>query len=487
MREEFLNLEPEKTMEFFYDISQIPRGSGKEEEISKYLVEFAKDRNLFYKRDRFNNVLIKKPASKGRETHTGVVLQGHVDMVWEKNSDTNFDFESQPLDLYIDGDFIKAKGTTLGADNGIGVAMALAVLDSKDLDHPMIEAVFTVDEERGLTGALNFDGSLIEGKILINLDSEDDDEILTSCAGGIRINHHIELAREKNKELDKRQIFEIKITGLSGGHSGMDINKGRANANRLMGRLLYAIQDEMEANIISISGGSKDNAIPREAFCTLAVDRSENENFEIIIKEFQRAFHNEYRKADSGIQVTAKTAGEPTDVMMTTETTKQIIAMLLSVPNGVMSMSEDIEGMPVSSSNVGVVETTEDETVISIAARSSFSSKKEEIIAINKAISDQMGSSIEFTGDYPGWSYAETSPVRDLATNVYKKIFGEEPKIVAVHAGIECGIFGEKIPGLDMISIGPNIVDVHSPREKLSISSTQKTWKFLTGILKEVR
>ena len=287
MRETFANLKSRKVMEFFYDISQIPRGSGNEIKISQYLETFAKDRGLFYIRYKNNNVMIRKPASAGKEDIPGVILQSHMDMVCEKNRDTVFNFENDSIDIYVEGDFIKAKGTTLGADNGIGVAMTLAVLDSNSIAHPQIEGIFTVDEERGLTGAMEFDATEVTGKTLINLDSEEDDEILTSCAGGVRINHALKYKRVKRPS--DTVCADIVLKGLQGGHSGMDITKGRANANRLLGRVLYAASREMKMNIVDISGGSKDNAIPREAFCRLTLEKGEKENLEIIRKSGLKA------------------------------------------------------------------------------------------------------------------------------------------------------------------------------------------------------
>lgn len=485
MREEFAQLKPEKVIEFFYDISQIPRGSGNEDKISEYLESFAKDRALFCIKYKNNNILIRKPASPGKEDVPGVILQSHMDMVCEKNNDTDFDFDKEPLNIYIDEDFVKAKGTTLGADNGIGVAMTLAVLDSKEIAHPQVEAIFTVDEERGLTGAMEFDVSEITGKTLINLDSEEDDEILTSCAGGVRINHSFKY--KKIKRPKDTVCADILLTGLQGGHSGMDIAKGRANANRLLGRVLFAASREMEMNLVEISGGSKDNAIPREASCRITLEKAEKENLELIVKEHQRYFAKEFKGPESSIKLDIKHVDSKCDKVIDDESTNKIISAILLIPNGVISMSNEIENMPVSSANIGVIETKDDEVVISIAARSSVASKKEEIISINRALSSQFETHISFHGDYPGWSYAEESPLRDTAQRVYKELFNQEAKIVAVHAGVECGIFGEKIPGLDMISIGPNIFDVHSPDERLSISSTEKTWKFLTELLEEIK
>lgn len=484
MRELFEGLEPGKVMAFFYDISQIPRGSGHELKISNYLVNFAKERGLECHQDRLNNVWIRKEAHESKKDRPAVILQGHMDMVWEKNNDTVFDFIKQPLDLYVEDDYIKARGTTLGADNGIAVAMIMAVLDDETLELPCIEGVFTVDEERGLTGALGFDASDLKGQILINLDSEDDDEILTSCAGGVRLNYHLPVRPDRKKR--EGRFCRVSVKGLLGGHSGMDINKGRANANHLLGRLLYSIHEEMDMAIVSVEGGSKDNAIPREAQAVLLVEKAEMENLELTIKAFDRYMSNEYAICDPQIDFGLEWLLEEKFDILDQESTDGIIGLLLTIPNGVVSMSEDLEGMPVSSQNLGVVTFQNGEVQFSVAARSSSISKKEELVAMNMTLGKRFGASMEQTGDYPGWSYAKESPLRELAISVYENRFGEKPKTVAIHAGVECGIFGDKMPGLDMISIGPNIYDVHSPRERLSISSTNKLWEFLMDLLQKI-
>lgn len=484
MRETFEQLEPGKVLSYFYDISQIPRGSGRERDISRYLASFAKERGLEHHRDELDNVWIRREAHESKKDHPTVILQGHMDMVWEKNRDTDFNFLKEPIALHVDGDYIKAQGTTLGADNGIGVAMILAVLDDESLELPCIEGVFTADEERGLAGALGFDASPLKGRILINLDSEEDDEILTSCAGGVRINYHLPV--EKGSKKKKGLVCRLSIGGLLGGHSGMDIDRGRANANHLLGRLLHAIHEEMEMGIITVHGGSKDNAIPREAEAVLFVEAEETENLELILKSYRRYYKNEYEGNDPDIHIGMEWLDEGYGEVLDEGSTKKIIALLLSIPNGVMSVSQDLNGMPVSSQNLGVVETQDGEVRFSIAARSSVLSKKEELLAMNESLGRQMGAKMERTGDYPGWSYAKESPVRDLAVSVYTRLFGNPPKTISIHAGVECGIFGDKIPGLDMISIGPNMYDVHSPRERLSISSTERVWLFLLEILKSL-
>lgn len=484
MRELFESLEPRKAMTFFYEISQIPRGSGHELEISRYLEKFAKERGLKHHKDPLNNVWIRKEAHPEKKDRPGVILQGHMDMVWEKNQDRVFDFLKEPIPLVLEGDILRADGTTLGADNGIGVALALALLDDTTHKLPLLEGVFTVDEERGLTGALAFDATPLKGRILINLDSEDDDEILTSCAGGVRINYHMPVERKALPEGMLR--CKITVEGLKGGHSGMDINKGRGNANHLMGRVLYALNEEMQIALEDVHGGAKDNAIPRESYTLLYAESGERENLELTVQSFQRKASKEYAKNDEEIRIRWEWLSEVGERPMDSNSTQKVIALLLNIPNGVHSMSEELEGLPVSSQNLGVVETFYDSVQFSVAARSSSQSKKEELLAINQSLGRQFGARMEKTGDYPGWSYARDSRIRDLAVAVYERRFGTKPKVVAVHAGVECGIFGDKIPGLDMISVGPNIRDVHSPREQLSLSSTRKTWSFLVDLLESI-
>ncbi|MPW27315.1 beta-Ala-His dipeptidase [Alkalibaculum sp. M08DMB] len=484
MSDLFNNHEPNNVLKYFYEISQIPRGSGKEKAISDYLFQFSKNRDLEVYQDSYHNILIKKNCTPGFEDATTVILQGHMDMVWEKNKDTLHDFLTEGIKLKIIDDHIYAENTTLGADNGIAVAMILALLDSKDISHPKIEAVFTVEEETGLAGAMNLDTSKLEGKFLINLDSEDDTEILSSCAGGVRLHHKVPL--QKVKRPVDFSCYNISITGLRGGHSGMDINLNRANANKLLARVLYSIKKEMKIHIIEISGGSKDNAIPREAEATILVDKTERENFSLIMRLAQRNLGGEYAISDPGIAINYNFVSDNCEKCYSKDTTDKIIHLMMILPNGVLSMSSEIDGLVESSINMAVIETDDKLLTITSSARSNVNSKQNYIINVCKSIADTVNIAFSSDSSYPGWAYDADSALRKHAVKSYQRLFGEDPNIVAIHAGVECGIFKEKIPRLDIISFGPNIYDVHTPQEHISISSIEKTWNFLLEILRTI-
>ena len=483
MTDLFYEYEPKETLHYFTEISQIPRGSGEEKAISDYLVSFAANRGLEVFQDAYNNVLIKKEASPGYEDAPIVILQGHMDMVWEKNKDVEHDFLTQGIKLRIVDGHIYAENTTLGADNGIAVAMALALLDSKNISHPRIEAVFTVEEETGLTGATNFDGSKLSGRYLINLDSEDDAEIMVSCAGGIRIHHEVDL---QYMSAPKNSLFyNISITGLKGGHSGMDINLNRANANKLLARILYDIKRAKKMHLVDIWGGSKDNAIPREAEATIVVCDSVQEIFESAMKRFQELFGEEYATSDPNISINVSLI-DNCERCLTKETTEKIINLLMILPNGVQTMSADMKDLVESSINTAVLAIKGDILDVTSSARSSVNSKKDTIVEICQCIADALKIEMNTNSAYPGWALDNDSKLRDQAIDSYFKLFGTEPKIVATHAGVECGIFKEKISDLDMISIGPNMYDVHTPNEHVSIASIEKSWQWLLEILRTI-
>ncbi|MFZ7121520.1 MAG: aminoacyl-histidine dipeptidase [Eubacteriaceae bacterium] len=485
MKNLFLNHSPKKILNYFSEISEIPRGSANEKAISDYLVEFSKKRNLEVYQDTYNNILIKKPATSGLENSPTVILQGHMDMVCEKNKNTIHDFSTDAIKFKIINDHIYADNTTLGADNGIAIAMFLAILDSNEIAHPNLEILLTVEEETGLSGALNFDTRHLDGKLLINLDSEDDTEILSSCAGGVRICHRMKLKTIKRPP--NFLYYNISISGLNGGHSGMDINKEKANANKLLARVLYSIKKEMKIHIVDISGGAKDNAIPREAETLILIDKTEKENLELIIKQAQRNFLKEYSSSDNDIKVTLSYLDDTVNNCLDKSTTDKIINLLMILPNGVQSMNTEIKDLVESSINIGIVKIEQDYLSIHSAARSSLISKKKHIINMSYSIAEIMDIECAIDSSYPGWAYEKNSPLRKLAVSVYNKLYGEQPKIVAIHAGVECGIFKEKIPELDIISFGPNIYDVHTPNEHISISSIKKTWEFLLEILKTLK
>lgn len=477
------NLEPKSVFTYFYEISQIPRGSGNEKAISDYIVAFAKKHNLEYTQDKAWNVLIKKAGTMGLENASPVVLQGHIDMVCEKNKEVEHDFEKDPLKLQIDGDFIKATETTLGADNGIAAAYSLAILASDDITHPPIEALFTTNEEVGMDGARAIPKGLLKGKRLINIDSEEEGIFLVSCAGGVRVTIHLPIQQELS--CDYKNAYEIKLCGLKGGHSGMEIDKQRANANKLMGRALSRLYNEFDLRIADLNGGSKDNAIARESD-VVVVTNAPKSQMESLINELQEAFQYEYRNTETDISLTLETIYIPQKVF-TKETTKKAIDILVLIPNGVQGMSDDIKGLVETSTNVGVVNMIDNELRFVSAIRSSVSTKKEEIKNQIKHLSEITGTTITTMGDYPAWEYKENSELRDTCLRVYKEMYGKEPEVTAIHAGLECGLLSETMDDADMISMGPNMFDVHTPNEKVSISSVQRVWDYLKAVLKELK
>lgn len=467
---------------FFNEISAIPRESGNEKKISDYLVSFAKERSLEVIQDEALNVIIKKPATKGYEHAPAIILQGHMDMVCELNKGTVHDFEKDPLQLRIVEDMLYANGTTLGADNGIAVAYALALLDAHDIAHPSLEVVITTEEETTMGGAIAVNPAHFEGKIFINLDTEEDGKLLVSSAGGVKGVLRIPVDWESSS--DNSETYSLSIGGLRGGHSGMEIDKERGNANKLLGRVLYDLQQELPYSLSSISGGLKSNAIPRESEAILSVEPSEVGKLENKIREWNEIVKNELQAADPSVYVKINKSSSD-EKCFTKETTERIVQAIMLTPNGVQSMSMNIEGLVESSTNLGVITTTESEIVFQNEIRSSVKSLKEKIVSQVHILAQVVGGRVETKGNYPEWAYNGDSKIRELCKKVYKEKYGEEAEIIAIHAGIECGIFLEKIPGLDAISLGPDMYDVHTPDEHLSIPSTIKTWEYLLAVLKE--
>lgn len=472
-----VNMEPQSVMDFFEEISAIPRGSKNEEKISNYLVEFAKERNLEYVQDDALNVIIRKKATKGYEHVPSIIIQGHMDMVCEKNQDTVHDFEKDGIKLQVEDGWIKAKGTTLGADNGIAVAYALALLDSSDVEHPELEVIITADEEMGMTGAMALDKNIVKSRILINIDTEEEGELYVSCAGGARGNFGIPV----EFEAEEKEGLHIKIRGLHGGHSGCDAHEQRANANRLLARTLNALGMEMELRISKVCGGAKTNAIPREADGLVYVENKEKAIS--IIKEMEAVFQNEYVVSDSGVRV--EVSEEKIDKLMTKESGDKVVETMLLHPNGVRTMSMSIKGLVESSLNLGVVETEDNKVWLKSSIRSSVLSKKLCIIEELKAMAKLVGAEFEDEAHYPAWQYRQESKIRDISAEVYEKMYGEKPGIKAIHAGLECGLFDEKFGDMDMISFGPDIREAHTPEEKINIRSIKNIWKYLLEILKE--
>jgi dipeptidase D len=478
-------LEPNLVFHYFEEISNIPRGSGNEKGISDYLVKFAVENNLEVIQDEALNVIIKKPATKGYENAPGVILQGHMDMVCEKNKNTKHDFEKDPLALRIIDDMIYATDTTLCADNGMAVAYSLAVLASDNIQHPAVEVLITVEEEVGLNGAAAVEGKNLSGKYLLNMDSEEEGKLLVSCSGGARTTQSIKIewANAKPGLLS----YAISISDLKGGHSGMEIHKERGNANKLMGRVLNDLNSCIELYIKEINGGSKMNAIPREADAVILIPADAVSTLEAKIAQWNKTLQSELRAADPDVKLSLEKIEYNYAEVFSKDTKEKAIAALVLIPNGVQTMSMNIAGLVESSTNLGVVTTSNSEISFESAARSSVRSLKNQIVSVSKKIAEFTGGTFEVSSDYPEWEYNPDSNLRKILIDVYERNYGKTPEIVAIHAGVECGLFSEKLPGLDMISFGPDTFDVHTPDEHVSISSTQRTWDFLLSILKELK
>lgn len=478
-------LSPNLVFKYFEKISGIPRCSGDEKRISDYLLNFAKENNLEAIQDDALNIIIKKAATKGYENAPTVILQGHMDMVCEKNRGTEHDFQKDPIKLRVEDDFIKATGTTLGADNGIAVAYCLAILASDDIEHPALEVLITTEEETGMGGASSVKAENLSGKVLINIDSEEEGELLASCAGGIR--NKIRLTIELEGKKEGFSAYKLSIRGLKGGHSGMDIDKGRGNSNKLIGRVLNDINSKLEIFISEINGGAKSNAIPREAEVVFFV-REENKNTLLnIVKEWDKTFKNELRASDPGVTLEVEERDKKGYRVFSRALTDKIINLLVLMPQGIQTMSMDIKGLVQSSTNLGVVTTSEDEVTFESAVRSSVKTLKYSIVKEIEAISKLVGAVMELEAEYPAWEYKENSYIRNIFINVYKNMYGKDPKITAIHAGLECGILTDILGELDMISFGPNMFDVHTPDEKLSISSTDRMYNYLLEVLKSIK
>jgi len=478
-------LEPKEVIEIFEQISRIPRGSSNEKAISNYIADTAKAEGLFVYQDETHNVVVKKNGTEGYENSAPIILQGHTDMVCEKNANVSHDFMKDAIKLKTDGDFIMADGTTLGADNGIAVAYMLAVLKSKTIAHPPIEAVFTADEEAGMNGARNLDYSILKGRQLINLDSEEEGHILTCCAGGLRAKITVPVVWETLRT--GQTAFKITIKGLKGGHSGSDIHLQRANANKLMGRLLNSFAEEVQLKITEINGGNMDNAIPREAEAVVSCEDKDCGMIEGLCQAFKEMCTKEYRGVEDGIMVTVEKLETTPKRVFSVVTAQRAIAVLMLIPYGVKTMSADIDGLVESSNNIGIVRTEQEKISFTCATRSSVATRKQLICDEMKTIAMLVGAEYTTRGAYPSWEYNPNSRLRNVLNDTYKNMFGKDAKIDAIHAGLECGLFSEKLEGCDMVSIGPDMADVHTPDERLSISSTKRTWEYLKEILKNLR
>jgi len=480
---EVKNLEPQELWSNFAKLNAVPRASKKEERVIAFMVGFGNDLGLETVTDPIGNVVIKKPATPGMEDRKTVVLQSHLDMVHQKNSDTVFNFDEQGIEMFVDEDWVKAKGTTLGADNGIGVAAIMALLASETIAHPALEAMFTIDEETGMTGAKELDPVNFSGSILLNLDTEEDDELTIGCAGGIDTNTSYQY--QQQNVAASSVAFEITIKGLKGGHSGMDIHKGRGNANKLMNRLFYTAVETVNLQLSTINGGSLRNAIPRESAAVVVVSDSEKVVFEEFVKAFTALLQEEYQTVEPGLTVLLAETVLPAQVMVKADF-KKILNAVYAMPNGVFRMSPDIEDLVEASSNLARVIVKDGSFITQSLQRSSVESTKTDVSNAIRASFENMGCEVKQAGDYPGWKPNPDSDILILMTGLYQTAFGKEPKVDACHAGLECGILGGHLPGMDMISFGPTIRGAHSPDERVQISSVQKFWGYLLTILKEI-
>lgn len=480
---EVRNLEPNALWNHFADLNAVPRPSKKEARVIQFMLDFGKSLGLETINDAIGNVIIKKPATAGMENRQTIVMQSHLDMVHQKNSDTDFDFDTQGIQMIVDGDWVRAKGTTLGADNGIGVAAIMAVLKSTDIEHPAIEALFTIDEETGMTGAMKVDPKNISGTILLNLDTEDDDELSIGCAGGIDTNTTMDVSMEATPE--NSVAFEIRLRGLLGGHSGMDIHLGRGNANKWMNRLLYHVISLMDARLVSLEGGSLRNAIPRESTAMVTVAKDDKAAFTKAYNEFVATLQSEYKTIEKDAKFTL-TEVPVADQVVTGADFQKILHAIYAVPNGVFRMSPDIENLVETSSSLAKVVVKDGKFTTQSLQRSSVESTKADVANAVRTAFESAGSAVVQNGEYPGWQPNPNSAILHLMADLYRKSFSAEPQIKACHAGLECGILGDHFPGMDMISFGPNIRGAHSPDECTQISSVQKFWGYLLDTLKAI-
>ncbi|MGM0396578.1 MAG: aminoacyl-histidine dipeptidase [Bacillota bacterium] len=473
-------LKPDRVFHYFEELTKIPRCSYDEKRVSDYLKSVGEGLGLHVIQDEALNIIIRKPGTEGYEDKPVVIIQGHMDMVCEKADDYDIDFSNDPIPFEIDGDYLVAPKTTLGADNGIAVAMGLAILESKDIPHPPLELLVTTNEESGMSGAKELDTDNLKGKILINVDSEEEGTLLVSCAGGSRlmVTAPVQWTERAGK------VYKLRISGLKGGHSGMEIDKGRGNSNRLLARVLNGMKD-LPYQLLHIEGGSKSNAIPRLSIARISLDEENLQKAREVVARYGEAFKKELAASDSGVQVTLQEA-EDMEKAMTEESRDKIIAALMLIPTGVQTMSQAIEGLVESSNNMGVVVTHKDKVTIENAIRSSVKTLKEYITAQIGALAESLELQWETSGEYPAWEYRKDSYIRDVFVQAHKDITGKEPKVEAIHAGLECGLFDEMMEDVDMISLGPNMEGVHAPGERLSISSTERTYGLLLQALKKI-
>lgn len=480
---EVRNLEPRGLWNHFSDLNAVPRPSKKEERVIAFMMDFGKSLGLETVQDEIGNVIIKKPATSGQENRKTVVMQSHLDMVHQKNANTNFDFDTQGIEMWVDGDWVRAKGTTLGADNGIGVAAIMAVLASDNIPHPAIEALFTIDEETGMTGAMKVNPKNISGKILLNLDTEDDDELSIGCAGGIDTNTSLSVSYETLP--DDFECVQIELRGLLGGHSGMDIHLGRGNANKWMNRLLYQSKSVVDLRLATLDGGSLRNAIPRESTAVVAFPKSDKAAFQAIYEQTIAEIHNEFKTIETDAKWSLTSVSSVTEVLFHADFEK-ILNAIYAVHNGVFRMSPSIEGLVEASSSLAKVTVADGKFTTQSLQRSSVESSKSDVANTIRAAFEAVGVAVVQNGEYPGWEPNADSEILHIMADLYRSLYQSEPEIKACHAGLECGILGQHFPGMDMISFGPNIRGAHSPDECVQISSVQKFWNYLLATLERI-
>jgi len=483
MSQDVRALEPKALWNKFADLNAVPRPSKKEERVIQFMKDFGAKLGLETIEDEVGNVIIKKPATAGMEDRVTIVMQSHLDMVHQKNNDTVFDFDTQGIEMYVDGDWVKAKGTTLGADNGLGVATIMAILESTDIPHPPIEALFTIDEETGMTGAMGLKGGLLTGDILLNLDTEEDDEIGVGCAGGVDVTARRTYDEEETPEF--KTGYQVEVKGLQGGHSGMQIHEGLGNANKIMNRVLFDGFENFGLRISQIEGGSLRNAIPRESKAIIAIDAIHEDAFLAEMKEQANTIKKELKTMEPDLEILVTKTETPEKIMdlgVQEGVTRAIYAAL----NGVYRMSADIPELVETSNNIARVTIKDGEIEIACLTRSSVESSKLDLANTLRATFELTGCEVEFSGDYPGWTPNMDASILKVMTNIYERLNNEKPHVAACHAGLECGILGQNYPDMEMISFGPNIKGAHSPDERAQISSAQKYWKFVLEILKDI-
>ena len=482
--EKLNNLTPKVVWEYFEQICQVPRPSKKEEQIIQFLMDFAQKHDLEAKQDKSGNILIKKPATKGKENLKTVVLQSHIDMVGEKNKDTDHDFEKDPIKPYIEGDWVKAEGTTLGADDGIGIAAQMAILSSDEITHGPIECLFTVDEETGLTGAFALESGFFDGKILLNLDSEDWGELFIGCAGGIDTVARI--SYDKEKPSSDHKSYKLFVTGLNGGHSGDEIDKGLGNSLKIANRFLWNINDKFDTSLAAFEGGRARNAIPREAEVVFTIHEDDEDQLESYFKEFEEEIKNELKTTEPNLRITLEETDTPSYII-DEDSYYDLINALYGCPHGVYAWSQEIENLVETSTNLASIKMEDEERFfITTSQRSSVDSAKHDIASMVESVFRLAGAKVDHSAGYPGWQPNTDSEIMKITRDAYKRLFNEDPEVKAIHAGLECGLFLQKYPYLDMISVGPTIKGAHTPEERISIETTKQFWDLLVEVIQNI-